>query len=104
MISSVGTLAVDGLNWVNEGTLRATGGLLSLRGSWSSTAAGGFDVQGGTLQLDGSFKTTDLNIGAGFTRSGGAVTITGTLDNSNDTLALDAIQVLLRRINDGLSG
>ena len=60
------------------------------RGSWGSTAAGKFDVQSGTLQLDGSFKTADLNIGTGFTRSGGAVTITGTLDNTGDTLALDA--------------
>ncbi|CAN0465383.1 unnamed protein product, partial [Phaeothamnion confervicola] len=90
VIASAGTLNVNGLNWVNDGVLRVAGGLLVLNDSWSSTAAGAFDVQSGSLQLAGSFKTTDLNIGTQFTRNGGAVTITGLLDNSTDSLALDA--------------
>ena len=53
--------------------------------AWSN--AGVISVQGGTLNLGGGFTTAGLGT---LERSGGEVNLTGRLDNSGDTLALNA--------------
>ena len=82
-----GTLTVNGTNWTSSGALRASGGTLALSGTWSST--GTLGESGATLNLGGSFTTAGLNL-ASFTRSGGAVNLTGTLNNSGSVLPLSA--------------
>jgi hypothetical protein len=83
------------VGWTNfgptntPGPIQVSGGTLSLGGLWSNSAGGGagtMQVSGGALNLGGSFHTAD--IGA-ITHSGGTVAITGTLDNTGATLALD---------------
>ena len=46
-------------------------------------------MNAGTLNLGGSFTTAGLNLPA-FTRSGGTVNLTGTLNNAAATLTLNA--------------
>jgi RHS repeat-associated protein len=76
--------------WQNAagGVLEADGGTLNLMGTWSNsgqimvTAAAG-----STLDLGGSFTTAGLG---SFANAGGAIDLTGFLDNTASTLALDA--------------
>ncbi|MDB5357081.1 MAG: tandem-95 repeat protein [Phycisphaerales bacterium] len=76
--------------FTNQATASATGGgILNLNNAWSS-AAGTLSVNAGTLNLGGTFTTASLGLPA-FTRTGGTVNITGTLDNSaTGPLALNA--------------
>ena len=89
---SNGTLSINGGSWTNSGTITLTSGTLSLGGSWSNFGGGApiipgnIQVTGGTLNLGGQFRTADIGT---LTNSGGIVTITGALDNSGATLALD---------------
>ena len=75
----------------NPGTIQVSG-TLSLGGSWSNYAGGApiipgnIQVTGGTLNLGGQFHTADIGT---ITRSRGTVAITGALDNTGATLALD---------------
>ena len=70
------------------------GATLITAGTWSNT--GTMNVQSGaTLNLGGSFTTAGLGIFApapagSFSRTGGTVNVTGTLDNTGSTLALDS--------------
>ena len=69
---------------VNQGTLSAiNGGTLTLGGAWSGSGAINLGANS-TLNLDGTFTQADLGT---FTRSGGTVNLTGTL---NGNLALSA--------------
>lgn len=80
-------LLVNSTSLTNNGVLEAVnGGLLSLRGAWSS-AGGTLRVNNGTLDLGGTFTTADLNLGS-FTRTGGAVRLAGALNNTGATLGL----------------
>jgi len=83
--------------WTNFGPTNSPGtiqvaGTLGFGGAWSNDAGGPpitpgtIQVAGGTLNLGGSFHTAD--IGA-ITRSGGTIAITGALDNTGATFALD---------------
>ena len=86
--------------WINQGTLQVdAGATLALAGSgWTNT--GRIAVDGGTLDLGaisgaGPFTTAGLGIFApapagNFSRTGGTVNLTGKLDNTGSTLALDA--------------
>jgi hypothetical protein len=75
-------------SFTNQGTLEAKdGGTLSLNGMWSNT--GVLNLDGGTFTLGGNFTTAGLNLPA-FTRNGGTVNVTGTLNNAGATLTLNA--------------
>ena len=79
-------LGVFASDFQNQGTLEAkSGGILQLRlnGPWSNT--GTLKVDGGTLELGGSFVTSSLQ---GIDRNGGTIRIIGTLDNNGSDLAL----------------
>ena len=79
-------LTVAGTNYVNNTALSApAGATLSLNGSWRND--GSIAVDGGTLDLGGSFTTAGLG---SLTRTGGTINLTGTLNNSGSTLTLDA--------------
>jgi RHS repeat-associated protein len=82
----VGTITIDPATFTNQGMLEATASTLTLAGPWSSTGSLGVSG-GGTLNLAGTFTTADV---ASFSRNGGTVNLTGTLDNTGTTLALDA--------------
>ena len=90
---------------VNSGTIAATGGLLALGGTLTNT--GSIGVNGGTLSLAGTFVDAGamridnaiVNLGGVFkgvsllktlTNASDTVTVTGTYDNSGDTLTLGA--------------
>ena len=85
-----GTLNLAANNWSNAagGTLTANGSTVSFGGNWSN--AGSLRLTNSPLTLGGTFSTSGFNF-AGFSRSGtGAVDLTGTLNNTGSTLALDA--------------
>ncbi len=86
-----GTLSVTGgtLNFrgvsSNAGIFQITGGTLNLGGTWTNTGA--FEVTGGTLNLSGNVTTPDLGVFS--SARSGVINLTGTLDNTGRTLALD---------------
>lgn len=118
-----GNIILGGHNWTNIGTIAASGGgsleLRSPAGSWTSTTPLTIDG-GGTLALGGDHWTTagitfngsTVNLGGTFTladlgtfnRTGGTVNITGTLDNTNQTLVLDAVTGPWRLLGGTISG
>ncbi len=71
--------------FTNEGLVHATGGALTLLGSWDNN--GTLEIDDATLNLDGTFRLDDLGT---LDRAGGTVNLKGTLDNSGTTLLLDA--------------
>ncbi len=71
--------------FTNEGLVHATGGALTLLGSWDNN--GTLEIDDATLNLDGTFRLDDLGT---VDRAGGTVNLKGTLDNSGTTLLLDA--------------
>jgi RHS repeat-associated protein len=85
--SGAGILSVSSLQ-SNTGTIRVGSGssdtgTLTLGGTWSST--GSLVVNGGTLNLGGSFTTAGLGT---VSYTAGTVNLTGTLDNTDSTLTL----------------
>ena len=98
-LTNRGTIAADGggtitlnvgsggTSWSNAagGTLAANGGTLSLNSAWSN--AGQIVVNNSTLNLGGSFTTAGLG---SYTRSFGVINLTGILDNTGATLALNS--------------
>ena len=82
------TLSITTNGFTNNGTAEAiNGGILNIDSVAWSSAAGTLNVDNSTLELDGSFTTAGIGT---FTRTGGTVNLTGTLDNTGDTLTLDA--------------
>jgi hypothetical protein len=83
---SGGALTVTPNTFVNQGTVQATAGMLSLGGTWDNR--GTLETTGnGTLNLGGAFTTAALGT---MNYLGGTINLTGTLDNSGATLTLDA--------------
>jgi hypothetical protein len=103
---SGGNITLTGQPFENQATIRAssggqvtlvnilnraaasvsvTGGALGFSGSW--TNAGAISATDSTVTLGGSFK---FEAGGTFLRSGGTVSLTGTLDTTGATLDLDA--------------
>ncbi|HJT36519.1 MAG TPA: hypothetical protein VJ783_31135, partial [Pirellulales bacterium] len=79
-------LAPGGGALTNQGTLEVdAGATLQLNGTWSNT--GTMNLNGGTLILGGNFTTAGIG---NLARTGGTLKITGTLDNTAATLALNA--------------
>ncbi len=96
-------IIVDGIYTLNESVNVLPGARLTLRGEWENPIAvtvdaGTFDLEGdwsntgaifaseSLVQLDGTFTLAELG---DFSRSGGTVRLTGTLDNAETTLDLD---------------
>ena len=76
--------------FTNAGSVSVlTGATLNIAGSWGSTA-GSIAVNNGTLNLGGGVSASALNLPA-FTRTGGTVNFTGTLDNFGSTLTLTPV-------------
>ncbi len=82
--------------FTNTGTVEASGAsTLSFSGSWSNQgtiAAGGADD---TVNFGGTFAAADVGLqssgsGGTFTANGATVNITGTLDNTGNTLTFDS--------------
>ncbi len=69
----------------NQGVMEAAGGTLHLDAPW--TNIGTWRSSAGTLIIDGGGATADLGT---VVATGGAVELAGTLDNSGQTLTLDA--------------
>jgi hypothetical protein len=79
------TVAAQGTNWANAGTLQAEdGATLNLAGSWSNRGA--ITAAGATVNLGGSFVLQDAGT---LSRTGGAVNLTGVLQNAGYTLTLN---------------
>ena len=74
--------------WINEGTIEATAGTLSLGpnngGTW--TNPGTITSTNATTNVGGTFTLAELD---NFTRDGGTLNLTGTLNNTATTLTLD---------------
>src|SRR5262249_39691937 len=90
------SIAITGSAFTNnaDGVVQATGGGVTEIDSASWRNAGRLTETNPTLTLGGSFPTAGVGIsgtsGTGLVRSGGAVNLTGTLDNTGDTLVLDS--------------
>ncbi len=75
-----------GGDWVNDANITATDATLSLTGNWSNQ--GVINAIDATVDLGGSFSTDGLGE---FNRTRGTVNVTGTLDNTDDTLRLSEL-------------
>ena len=74
--------------WTNASTITATGATLNLGdGSNGWTNTGTIHATDSTVNLGGAWTLAGLGT---FNRTGGTVNLTGTLDNTGGTLALDA--------------
>src|SRR5262249_31356978 len=89
-----GSFTLYDSGWQNQGSiLVGANETVSFQDSWSNT--GSITVNGGTLNLGGSFTTAGSGIFApappgNFSRAGGTVNVTGTLDNTGSSMTLDA--------------
>ena len=85
---SANLIGTTGKTLLNQGTISVqSGDLLGLKGNWVNTGTLQA-ISNGVLQLGGSFSTAGL----GYLHSaGGTIQFTGALDNTNQTLALNAI-------------
>ena len=87
------TLTVQGSPFTNRGTIEIkNGATFALAGTWSNR--GVVRLSEGTLALGGSFAQADLG---NIERTGGTVKLTGQLDNTGTTLALNEQTGLGRR-------
>ncbi len=84
-IANGGHLDLDGAYTLNQPLAVPEGTTLTLRGTWTNSTT--LSAANATVNLDGQFTLSDLGT---FNRSGGTVNLTGTLDNTGTTLALDA--------------
>jgi len=80
-----GNLYIDSLQNGVGGIVLVSGGTLTLTGTW--TNSGTLVESGGTLDLGGSFSLAGLGT---LNRTNGSVNLTGMLNNTNTTLALNA--------------
>ena len=91
--SAAGNFTLTGTNWINQGSIRIVAGeTVNLNGSWSNS--GSLSVGAGILNLGGSFTTAGSGVFApapfaNFSGHGGAVNLTGVLDNTGSTVSLD---------------
>src|SRR5262249_30925209 len=112
--ATVGGITIGANSFVNQATLAVSNGeTLTINGPWRNAAGATLRSVGATLNLGdqqhsstnawtnaGTLTATDstVNLGGQFTlvglgtfqRTGGAVNLVGTLDNTGRTLALDA--------------
>lgn len=79
-----GTLRLDGA-WSNNRTIRATNATIDLAGTPS--AIGRLAMTNSALRFNGTYTTAQVRNAATFASS--RLQVLGTLDNTNDTLALD---------------
>ncbi|MEQ1751080.1 MAG: hypothetical protein ABL974_16750, partial [Prosthecobacter sp.] len=93
------SIAITGL-FTNQGTVSATAGTIQLSGEWSS--AGTLGLSGtGTLNLGGTVTTANLGT---LNRVAGTLNVTGVLDNTGATLALNAASGSWNLLNGTIKG
>ena len=56
------TLTIQGTNWVNNGTITATGATVNLAGSFTPAAYGNFQRHGATVNLTGTLNNTGTTL------------------------------------------
>jgi hypothetical protein len=80
------TMTLNTANWTNNGVWQAiNGGILAISAAnWTNN--GTITETNSTLNLGGGFTTAGLG---SYNRSGGSINLTGTLNNTGSTLALD---------------
>ena len=76
-------------NFTNSGSVSAPFGTIEIRGNFSNPT-GTVGVNGGTVNLIGTFSTAALNF-AGFVATSGQLNLQGSLDNTGQTLNVDAL-------------
>ncbi|MBI3417533.1 MAG: Ig-like domain-containing protein [Verrucomicrobia bacterium] len=80
------SLSIRATTWNNAGVINATGaGALTLTDAWTNT--GSINADGATVNLGGSFTLAQLGA---FKRTDGTVNLSGLLNLTGDTLALNA--------------
>ena len=77
----------QGGHFTNQNVLQINGGILTLDADWTNVG-GTIDFNVGTVNLGSTFNTAEVGT---IDRGGGALNLVGTLDNTNDTLNLDAV-------------
>jgi hypothetical protein len=83
---TAGTLLISPTDWTNEGTITASvGATLTLEGAWANN--GSITSTNATVNLGGGF--TALAVGS-FSRSGGTVNLTGTMNNTGNSFTFNA--------------
>ena len=82
-----GILQLSSPRWANHGTIRADGAELIFQDEW--TNHGRVELQNSVLRLQGSFTTAGMGL-LGWSRSGGTVELSGSLDNSGAVLSIPA--------------
>jgi hypothetical protein len=80
------TLNFSSPNWSSSNTISATDSTLNFNNSWSNSGA--LSINNSTLNLGGTFTTAGFNL-PGFSRTGGTVNLTGTMNNASSTLTFD---------------
>ncbi len=73
-------------NWINDGTIAVNGGTVALENAWNN--AGTIETAGGTLNLGGTFTVAALGT---LNYSSGQVELSGTLDNTDNTLSASTL-------------
>ncbi|MCL4741384.1 MAG: hypothetical protein KJZ54_04195 [Phycisphaerales bacterium] len=73
----------------NLGTVRATAGTLRITSNAWTSENGSLGTNGGTLDIGGAVTTVALGL-PNFSRVGGTVNVIGTIDNTGNTLTLNA--------------
>jgi len=85
--ATAGRLFLGPNAWTSDGLVAATDAELLLGGDWSNT--GDVVLTNTQLELAASATTAGLGLHR-WTRSGGTITFTGTIDNTGDTLTINA--------------
>mgnify|MGYP001273023856 CR=1 FL=1 len=84
--NAAGRLDISPDVFINSGTVTLSSGTLSINaGSWSSLGSGRIVQNDGTLLLGGTFELDTANL----TRTGGTVTINGTVNNAGRHFAIN---------------
>jgi hypothetical protein len=99
-----GTLTIDPANtdtntWTSTGTITATDATVNFNDLWSVT--GTVNVTNSIVALNGRFETPSL---LRFTRSGGQMNIFGRLDNTGQTVTLNAASGAWRLVGGTIVG
>ena len=88
--STAGTLNLSPTTFNQNGSLLASGGTLTVNptNAWSN-AAGSIGISAGTFNLGGTTTLANLQAGT-FSRTGGTLNLTGTLDLGGSTIGIDS--------------
>ena len=99
--ASAGTLFLGAAVWSNPGAITSSDATLNLLNNWSN--AGTLSVTNTTLNLYGNFSTLGFNF-VGFARTGGAVNLSGSMNNNGSLFNLNAVTGSWNLLNGSISG